>query len=393
MVPLIEDVTTIESVMDKIDQPMFLLDVEGEREFVFRRLNRCHLTVTGLNDNVMNGKAPHEVLPQRLADTVVSNYEKCRASGESYSYEENLELPTGARWWQTCLSPVKDANGTVVKIIGLAIDITKRKDGFFDASQKLSEMTKLNEDLQVFAASTAQDMQGPFQTMVALLDMVMDGFVDLGDEKMDQLMLCSEIATDAISNMSGILQAAQGLQVEGGRVEKTDFHHVASDIAALLDPHQRLSIDFPKLVIETDRVALQMVLRNIMENAVRYADARVGVTVTTGASGFVDVTVSDDGVGQSLERRSDGSPVVPDPSVSACDFGLASARAMVHSRGGTFVQAQCPFPTGASIRFSLPGKCRPAKAGIDLKPSIKTTVRMPDLGYAAYQTGVVAKQL
>ncbi len=362
MLPVLENIATIESVMDVIDQPMFLLDVVGENAFIFRRLNRCHLTATGLNDNIMNGKAPHEVLPPRLADTVVSNYEKCRASGTAYSYEENLELPNGTRWWQTSLSPVKDASGDVVKIIGLAIDITDRKEKYFDASQKLSEMTKLNENLQVFAASTAQDMRGPFQTMVALLDMVMDGFVDLGDEKMDQLMLCSEIATDAISNMGGILQVAQGLQVDGGVVEQTDLHHVASDIAAILDPHHRLSIDLPRTQMETDRVALQMVMRNVMENATRYADSRVAVTAANGKAGFVDITVSDDGVGQSLDRRSDGSLVLPDVMDEEGDFGLKSARAMVHSRGGCFAQTQCLFPTGASIRFSLPGKFMPVGA-------------------------------
>ncbi len=356
MIPIIENVTTIESVMDLFDQPMFLLDVHGERDFAFRQLNRCHLRTTGLSDHQMHGKRPHEVLPTRLADTVVTNYEACRASGAAYSYEENIELPAGARWWQTSLSPVKDKSGTVIQIIGLAIDITERKEANFAASEKLSDMTRLNEDLQVFAASTAHDMRGPFQTMVALLDLVMDGFVDLGDEKADQLHLCSEIAQDAIRNMGGILDVAARLQVNENPLEMTDIHHVASDIAALLDPHQRLSIDLPRGRFETDRVALQMVLRNVMENAVRYADTKVSVEVEPDSSGQVSIIVSDDGVGRAPGVRSDGSPVLPDPKSARSEFGLNSALAMVLSRGGAFVQTQCPFPTGASIKVTLPGK-------------------------------------
>jgi len=354
-----ENTDTILGVMDLVHQPMFLLEVVAPNTFIFRGLNAAHQAISGLNNEMVAGKRPHEAFPQRVADTIVQNYEACRVSGQEYTYEELLDLPAGPLWWQTTLSPVFDEQQQLHQIVGLAVDITERKEAMFGASQKLSDMTRLNEDLQVFASTTAQDMRGPFQTMVALIDMVMDGFVDLGDEKSDQLALCSEIAQDAISSMSGILATAQGLKVATEAVEEVDMGHVTSDIAALLDPHQRLNIELPRVTVTTDRVAMQMVLRNLMENAMRYADKNVCISVSDSTENAPDshiaITVSDDGVGISADRRSDGQTILPAPGQVGADFGVNSAQAIVGARGGSFTRAQNNFTTGAAIRFTLPG--------------------------------------
>jgi PAS domain S-box-containing protein len=354
-----ENRDTILDVMDLVHQPMFLLEVVGPETFIFRGLNPVHQSMSGLTNEMVCDKTPHDAFPQRVADTIVQNYETCRASGKDYTYEELLELPTGPLWWQTTLSPVFNDKHELCQIIGLAVDITERKEATFGASQKLSDMTRLNEDLQVFASATAQDMRGPFQTMVALIDMVMDGFVDLGDEKADQLALCSEIAEDAITSMSGILATAQGLKVATEAVEEVDMGHVTSDIAALLDPHQRLNIELPRAKVTTDRVAMQMVLRNLMENAMRYADKNVCISVSDSTGNAPDshiaITVSDDGVGMSADTRSDGQTILPTPGQVGADFGVNSAQAIVGARGGSFTRAQNNFTTGAAIRFTLPG--------------------------------------
>ncbi len=356
MLPVIENVSTIEEMMDMIDQPMFLLDVHDKEVFTFRRLNRCHQTTTGLTEALVGGQRPHSIFPQRLADTIVSNYEHCRETGQPYEYEEMLELPHGVRWWQTTLSPIKTPSGSVAKILGLAFDISERKEKEFAISRKVAELTRLSENLQVFAASATRDMTGPFETIIALLKMVQDGFVDLGDEKPGQLALCQEIAERSVEKMAFIVQSAEDLQVQKTAAEEIDIHHVASDFAALLDPHNRLRIVLPVKLIETDRVALQMILRNVMEAAVRYADTEISIRVFEAEDSSVAIVVADDGVGQSSLLRCDGTPVLPQLGQRDCEFGLASAMAVATSRGGRLERGHCPYDTGVAIKFTLPGR-------------------------------------
>ena len=383
---------TILEVMDLIHQPMFLLEVAGPESFIFRGINAAHEKMSGLTNEMLLDKKPHDVVPTRVADTIVQNYEACRASGQDYTYEELLELPTGPLWWQTTLSPVFNDQKQLHLIVGLAVDITDRKEAMFGASQKLSDMTRLNEDLQVFASTTAQDMRGPFQTMVALIDMVMDGFVDLGDEKADQLALCSEIAQDAIASMSGILATAQGLKVATQAVEQVDLGHITADIAALLDPHQRLNIELPNAKVTTDRVAMQMVLRNLMENAVRYADKNISVSVTEtpndSSGNDIAITVSDDGVGLSTDRRSDGQTILPMPGELGPDFGINSAQAIIAARGGSFARTQNNFSTGAALRFTLPGSIAEPKCKADPKQQFGKRTGLPMTRYTQVGNGL-----
>ena len=86
------ELQTLQEVFDLIGQPMFLLDVVGPSEFVFRGLNRNHKDTSGLDESPLLGKSPHEVFPTRLADTIVKNYEACRAQRAPHTYEEILEL-------------------------------------------------------------------------------------------------------------------------------------------------------------------------------------------------------------------------------------------------------------------------------------------------------------
>lgn len=349
------DAKTIETVMDVIDQPMFLVDVEGPSVFRFRRLNPCHADATGMRDDDIAGQRPEDIFPARLAEALISRYETCRASGASHSYEENLELPSGARWWHTTLSPIYGSSGEVRRLVGMATDITDRKLQQFNATQQLADLSRHNAELQVFAATTAQNMRGPFQTMLALLEIVREDFVDLGDEKGEQLALCSEIASKAVHAMTGVLAAAEHLHVGEVLRRRIDIHHFASDIAASVDAHQRLSIDLPHMMVETDAAALQMVLRRVMENAVHYADASVRVKVAENGNDEIAITVSDDGASDPALIRCDGMPVLPAGTAKGGSNALPSARAIVEARGGTMSATRCRVSNQAAIEFTLPG--------------------------------------
>lgn len=362
------DPDMIEAVMDAIEQPIFLLDVDGPGQFRIRRLNNCHKSTTGLSDDQLAGQRPHDVFPPRLADTIVQNYEICRASGESYDYDENLELPSGPRWWRTSLSPIKNPQGDIVLIVGLAVDITGQKRRQFSVEDRLTQMSRLNSELQVFAASTAQNMRGPFQTMAALLDLVREDFVDFGDEKVEQLELCSDLAHRAIQSMAGVIAAVEELEVGETPHEQVDLFHVTSDIAAIIDPHQRVHLDVPREKVATDSAALQMVLRRVMENAVHYADSRISVAVTA-QGGRISVSVADDGASPETGMRCDGLSVLPAHGEAARNGDLNSARSIVEARGGTMTAAANGDGGGAVISFTLSGSISD-KAANGPKPAL-----------------------
>ena len=107
-------------------------------------------------------------------------------------------------------------------------------------------------------------------------------------------------------------------------------------------------------VVNGDESALQRAVLNLLDNAVRYADGEVTVTVTEHTES-VDVTVADDGPGFDealLPRAFERYTRDPD-SGGGMGLGLAITAAIVASHGGTVGAANRPG-RGAEVTLSLP---------------------------------------
>ncbi len=106
---------------------IFLIDVEPGPRFVLREVNPSNERSLGLTSAQVAGRGLEELFDRDTAERLSANYRHCLESGRAISYEEELELPSGRSSFFTTLQPLADANGTVYRIVGIAHDITARK--------------------------------------------------------------------------------------------------------------------------------------------------------------------------------------------------------------------------------------------------------------------------
>ncbi|MEF8878367.1 MAG: bacterio-opsin activator domain-containing protein, partial [Haloarculaceae archaeon] len=134
-----------ETIFENAQDALFFVDVEraGDGiEFVYRRTNRAHEEQTGFPTDEVVGKTPRELTGAEAGAEIEANYRRCVESRETVTYEEELDLPAGAKIWQTKLSPVV-IDGEVTQIVGIARDITERREReetletFHDATREL----------------------------------------------------------------------------------------------------------------------------------------------------------------------------------------------------------------------------------------------------------------
>jgi PAS domain S-box-containing protein len=83
-------------------------------------------------------RAPADAFEPEEARSVERRYRECISAGHAIVYEEQLR----GRWWQTSLTPLPDVAGRIVRLLGVAIDITERKE----------VETRLDETAQQFAS-------------------------------------------------------------------------------------------------------------------------------------------------------------------------------------------------------------------------------------------------
>jgi signal transduction histidine kinase len=122
-------------------------------------------------------------------------------------------------------------------------------------------------------------------------------------------------------------------------------------------------VDVPEdLVVRTDPTALEIVLKNLIDNAMKYSDRPDGVVVSAAAEGRgrVAIEVRDRGVGippEALKRVFDRFYRVPDEATRArrgTGLGLYVVRTLVRNLGGRVEALSAGQGQGATLRVVLP---------------------------------------
>ncbi|GKX33824.1 MAG: hypothetical protein MnENMB40S_14420 [Rhizobiaceae bacterium MnEN-MB40S] len=350
--------TYSEEILDSVEVPIFVLDVLPGEIFQFRKLNSSHEKLSGLKNEEVFGKSPHDFLPERTANTITKNYLSCLRRNAAYTYEENIDLATGPKWWQTTLSPIRAGN-VITGIIGIATDITEFKETQFKQAESNSKIKALNDDLALFTSTAAHDLRGPLRQIGLMVEMIGEGFEDLGDGKKELLEKAGDMTKKALSQIDDMLSYARSLTLDLAPHQIVDVHHVCSDLVAILDPLSTKTVALPSCLATTDKAALQIALRNLLDNAIKFANSQVAVTVTSRADRdgeWIVVTVSDDGEGFQSSNEPIGGSQHTDSQGGVHGFGLAAVQQLAEARGGTVWVDEPELGDGATIRFTIPGR-------------------------------------
>ncbi|WP_018690292.1 PAS domain-containing sensor histidine kinase [Ahrensia kielensis] len=338
--------------IDLYQVPVFVLSVDKDEVIRFAGLNQFHQDATGVSQATVAGKTPHEVFPGRTADTLMRNYMHCVRTEQSYNYEEVLALAKGEQWWSTTLSPIFE-NGRITGIIGVACDNTPARKSEQDLAAAVQEVSKMNVDLRALTSTMAHDLRGPLRQAKLIMSMVYEGFQDLGDNKIQLL----ETGNDVIDRALDFIDSKLGQIIENNDLDNNsmeiDLGHWCSDIIAILDPLAELQIDYPNNIIQCEKFIIDIALRNIIENATKYAVSQVRVDISD-CEGKITFSVSDDGVGFKKDYFESSMPLPTKQNKTG--FGLPLTKSLIEARQGRIWLDEAKLAAGATVSFSLKGK-------------------------------------
>jgi signal transduction histidine kinase len=215
-----------------------------------------------------------------------------------------------------------------------------------------AELERINRDLEEFAYIISHDLKAPLRALKFLSG---DVVTALGDEPadLDGARAASREMIAQSKRMSsmllGLLEYAQiGRKAEA--IERVDTAKLAGEIVASLrpEPAMRVKVDWP--VAETLPVPLDLVLRNLISNAIKHHDRSEGhIELAAGArDAYFTFAVSDDGPGidpawhvavfQPFRTVETDESVNPDNS----GIGLALVKRAVETVGGKIELASDP---------------------------------------------------
>ena len=165
--------------IDLIGVPAFVIDVHSETgELRYVGVNKSFVRKTWISEAAIVGWSPNECLPPDVAMAVEPRYRRCVETRAVCEYDEELNLPFGVFWWRTALTPELDPkSGRVVRILGVAVDITERKhlEAELEGAVYIDHLTgvynrrRLELDVQADMAQ-AVGLYRPFSLVVVDID-------------------------------------------------------------------------------------------------------------------------------------------------------------------------------------------------------------------------------
>ncbi len=348
---------TAAALTDAIALPIWFLTVDPDDQFRFRQVNALAQDAFGMHSARLVGLRPEECLPSPMAAALTENCRTCLNRRGVHSYEAAVSRSVGKTWWQVSLSPVFDGEDAV-GVIGISLEITARKAHDRRSEKSFEDLNKLNRELCVFTAMAAHDLRSPLRKIGVMTDMIAASLERSQNEEIGLVHTCKEVVSKALVQLDDVLSYARALTLERTPATTVDFGEMCRELIVLLDPERRLKFYYPEATIEVESVLLQVVLRNLIDNAVKFARHEVHLTVDSDllSDDHLAFTIADDGAGFSDPSQVIGQAPRIEMASKTSGFGLAAVSHLVESRGGGIWIKEPRFSTGATLKWTLEGR-------------------------------------
>ncbi len=192
----------LRSIFEGTEVAIFIIDVDATGDFHYNRLNPACERLTGLTTEWIRGRRPEDLVPRLSPEAAAglrANYQRCLDTGQDLQYEERLVIDGHAVWWLKRLTPLRDEQGRIVRIVGMGLDISERKQAEEAARQGEARFRSLFEHADIGIALVEFDTRAltPNPALCRMMGYEDDGpgpltiadLASLDDPAMDEVLL------------------------------------------------------------------------------------------------------------------------------------------------------------------------------------------------------------
>jgi signal transduction histidine kinase len=234
--------------------------------------------------------------------------------GEPIDSEFRIRTPDGQeKWIRSRTSPVRNEAGELIRIVGIAEEITERKRYEAELIFAREGAEAANRAKSRFLANMSHELRTPLNAILGFSELLIAEMDDKGVHEWDQDLEKIQRAGDHLSRLiNDILDLSK---IEAGKillnVEDFDISVVVCDVVASMEPlatknGNEIVVFCESAILHSDGMRIQQCLFNLIGNACKFTrGGRVLVDVQPedGVDGiWYQIRISDSGVGITREQ-------------------------------------------------------------------------------------------
>ena len=277
--------------------------------------------------------------------------------------------------------PLHDEDGKVRGCLGVFVDISARKAAETALHEltatleqrvieRTAELERSNQELDQFAYVASHDLKAPLRAMINLANWIdEDANGLLPAQSMEYLQKLRGRALRMNRLLDDLLTYSR-IGRHDGLIEPVKTKELIQDVVDLLSPPSgfTVSITGEMSVLLTARTPLELVFRNLINNAIKHHHQPAQGVVEISAQDlgdFVEFAVRDNGPGIDPQYHEQifgmFQTLRPRDEVEGSGMGLAIVKRAIEYRGGT-IQVESARGAGTTFCFTWPKKA--AKVGV-----------------------------
>ena len=232
--------------------------------------------------------------------------------------------------------------------------------------QRTAELELSNRELKDFTYIVSHDLKAPLRGIRRIIAWLLEDYTGMFDEQGKEML---DLLTSRVHRMDalidGILQYSRIGRITRDH-ESVDLNMLITDIINMLAPphhiHIRITTPLPTLVC--DRIHLEQIFQNLLNNSIKYMDkseGRIEVACRSDASPWI-FSIADNGMG--IEERHHErifqifQTLRPHEESGGTGIGLTIVKRIIELYGGKIWIESVP-EEGTTFYFTLPHSSEP----------------------------------
>jgi signal transduction histidine kinase/CheY-like chemotaxis protein len=337
---------TIWSLEDRLARAAELVDAQGD--LVLREDNHGRVTHASNAVMTLSGKDVREIVGHGLPFLVLKEGERVALPDGSVNFDQELDTPTGPRWFAWKVVSVRDPEGKIVETQRVGRDITARvaaERALGEAREKAESASRAKSR---FLAVVSHEVRTPLNGILGMADLLLE--TPLAPE---QQTYARAVKTSGEALLGLIEEVLDFSKIEAGRLDLEsmpfDLRALVTDVVELIAPRAQakgieiaadIADDLPARVAG-DAARLRQVLLNLAGNSVKFTDqGGVAVVVERAKDGRIAFEISDTGPGiepdvrERIFREFEQGDATLSRRHGGTGLGLAIASRIVECMGG-----------------------------------------------------------